>query len=460
MSGILFLFFFLLLLPRSLAQETAQSPPSIVNQPPAGELLVPIYDLLGMVFGLPFTLPCEATGEPTPTYIWTKNGAPFNWQETGRYSQTPGSGTLYLGVATSNAVLVRKSEMDPFLRMERRTFVVEEGSPLNLTCHAPYAYPKPTLYWVLVNEHEMLNITDPRITTDQEKGTLWFSNVTLADRSTTYLYYCASELAIRYERNIGSPVYLGVRPVNSSDPAKIYPPVFQYVSKTQMVALRGGSVSLWCIVSGTPLPDIKWVKKNSLFPNNTERLNHGKTLQINDIDFKDQGSYYCYASNGIGSPISYVIHLTVEAVPYFTTEPENQNLLAEGETAKFQCEAGGRPAPQITWIHNGKHLAEAAPNPRRHQIRNVIFIQNVTKSDIGNYGCNATNRLGYVYKDFYLNVVVVDRRVTEISEIHQQPTGWIIGLSVTIPLLLIIFILVLVFKRARAGNYAVDETTI
>lgn len=54
-----------------------------------------------------------------------------------------------------------------------------------------------------------------------------------------------------------------------------------------------------------------------------------------------------------------------------------------GETAKFQCEAGGRPAPQITWIHNGKHLAEAAPNPRRHQIRNVIFIQNVTKSDIG-----------------------------------------------------------------------------
>jgi neuronal cell adhesion protein len=44
-------------------------------------------------------------------------------------------------------------------------------------------------------------------------------------------------------------------------------------------------------------------------------------------------------------------------------------------------------------------------NPRRKKVGNKIIIENIRKSDTGNYGCNATNSFGYVYKDVYVNVL-------------------------------------------------------
>lgn len=92
------------------------------------------------------------------------------------------------------------------------------------------------------------------------------------------------------------------------------------------------------------------------------------------------------------------------AKPYFTEEPEIENR-AENETAEFHCKASGNPEPQIIWIHNGKPISEAPFNPRRTVKSNSIIIERLQKSDSGNYGCNATNSIGYVYKDVYVNVL-------------------------------------------------------
>ena len=60
------------------------------------------------------------------------------------------------------------------------------------------------------------------------------------------------------------------------------------------------------------------------------------------------GDYTCEASNGVGLAQSYSIQLKVYAQPYFIKEPESQTA-AEGETVTFECEAGGYPAPQVTY---------------------------------------------------------------------------------------------------------------
>ena len=78
---------------------------------------------------------------------------------------------------------------------------------------------------------------------------------------------------------------------------------------------------------------------------------------------------------------------------------------AENETAEFHCRASGNPEPQIIWIYNGKPISEAPLNPRRTVKPNSIVIEKLQKSDTGNYGCNATNSIGYVYKDVYVNVL-------------------------------------------------------
>lgn len=44
---------------------------------------------------------------------------------------------------------------------------------------------------------------------------------------------------------------------------------------------------------------------------------------------------------------------------------------------------------------------------------NSIVIKKLNKKDTGNYGCNATNSLGYVYKDVYLNVLALPPEITE-----------------------------------------------
>jgi neuronal cell adhesion protein len=85
-------------------------------------------------------------------------------------------------------------------------------------------------------------------------------------------------------------------------------------------------------------------------------------------------------------------------------EPEIVNA-AEEETVEFHCEASGLPEPQIKWIHNGLPIEQAPHNPRRLVKQNKITIERLVKSDTGNYGCNATNILGYVYKDVYVNVL-------------------------------------------------------
>lgn len=102
----------------------------------------------------------------------------------------------------------------------------------------------------------------------------------------------------------------------------------------------------------------------------------------------------------------------ITAVPYFTVEPQIKNA-AEDETVEFKCEASGVPEPQIKWIHNGKPISEAPPNPRRKVSTNSIVIEKLRKNDTGNYGCNATNSLGYVYKDVYVNVLALAPEITE-----------------------------------------------
>lgn len=78
---------------------------------------------------------------------------------------------------------------------------------------------------------------------------------------------------------------------------------------------------------------------------------------------------------------------------------------AEDETVELKCEASGVPEPQIKWIHNGVPISDSPSNSRRKVTPNSIVIEHLIKNDTGNYGCNATNSLGYVYKDVYINVL-------------------------------------------------------
>lgn len=318
------------------------------------------------------------------------------------------------GTATSNSVFVRKAELNSFKDEDPITLNADEGSPFKMTCQPPDGWPKPNVYWLIQDAAGVIkSINNSRMTLDPE-GNLWFSNVTRNDASDDFYYACAATSLYRKEYKVGNRFLLNVVSTGSSAHQNKHAPVKQYVSRKNEVGMRGKKKELFCIFGGTPLPQTVWLK-NGVRLKPTDRViqgNYGKSLIIKTVNFDDEGTYTCEASNGVGTAQSHSIDLKVEAVPYFTVEPEIINA-AEDETVEFHCEARGFPEPQIKWIHNGKPIAEAPPNVRRKVSRNSIVIEKLHKTDTGNYGCNATNALGYVYKDVYVNVLALKPEITQ-----------------------------------------------
>lgn len=311
------------------------------------------------------------------------------------------------GIATSNSVFVRKSELNNFKDEEIHTLEAQEGSPFKLQCQPPDGWPKPSVYWMLQStQGGIKTINNSRMTLDPE-GNLWFSNVTRYDASDDFYYACSASSKFRNEYKLGNRVLLKVTPSSNAGQNR-YEPTRQYVSRRNEVALRGQMVELFCIYGGTPLPQTVWSKDGRAI-SWSERItqgNYGKSLIIKHTSLEDRGSYTCDVSNGAGKQQSTTINLEIKAIPYFTVEPEYQNA-AEEETVEFRCEAKGIPEPAIKWIHNGKPIEESPPNPRRKVEKNRIIISGLLKADTSNYGCNATNALGYVYKDVYVNVLAL-----------------------------------------------------
>lgn len=431
------------------ASALIQSPPRIVKQPPTDELLFQVVTQQNEN-DKPFIIECEAEGEPAPKYRWIKNGKPFEWQAyDDRMSQQPGRGTLVItsprdedlgqyqcfaenewGVATSNSVFVRKAELNSFKDEPTKTLTVAEGEPFRLACQPPDGWPKPNVYWLIQNsDGGIKSINNSRMTLDPE-GNLWFSNVTRHDASDEFAYACAATSIFRNEYKLGNRVLLNVLATGVSSAQNKHEPVRQYVSRKNEVAWRGRKVELYCIFGGTPLPQIVWSKDGrQIQPSDRVTQGHyGKSLVIKHLTFEDEGAYTCEASNGVGSAKTYSINLQILAVPYFTVEPDVINA-AEDETVTFKCEASGVPEPEIKWIHNGRPISEAPNNPRRKVTPNSITIDKLTKKDTGNYGCNATNSLGYVYKDVYVNVLALAPEITDPPKDEATVDGRMVTLT-------------------------------
>ncbi|CAH1103068.1 unnamed protein product [Psylliodes chrysocephalus] len=415
----------------TLAREVP-SPPYIVKQPPTDEVLFQVES--NGENDKPFYIECEAIGEPAPKYYWIKNGKPFAWQTyDDRISQQTGRGTLSItkpsdvdlgqyqcfaenqyGIATSNSVFMRKAELNSFKTSQPLTLTGNEGDPFKLTCSPPDGWPKPIVHWIyLYSNGAFKTINSSRMTLDPE-GNLWFSNLTKADVINDFMYACAATSPTKFEYKYGNRVLLNVVSSGVSASQNKHEPVLQYVTRKNEVAYRGKRAELFCIFGGTPLPQTVW-KKGGRLVQSSDRItqgNYGKSLIIKVVDFDDEGAYTCEVSNGVGEAKSYSINLKVLAVPYFIKEPERVNA-AEDETIEFHCVAGGVPEPQIKWVHNGKPIEESPYNPRRMVDNNKITIKGLIKNDTGNYGCNATNSLGYVYKDVYVNVLALAPEITE-----------------------------------------------
>jgi len=103
----------------------------------------------------------------------------------------------------------------------------------------------------------------------------------------------------------------------------------------------------------------------------------------------------------------FSINVQIESNPQWISKPKDVHI-TEGETVDFICNAESRPISQnIQWFKNGIPLQDVSVpyNPRRIVRKNRLTIQNAIKSDTAVYQCNVSNIHGYIFANFFANVI-------------------------------------------------------
>ncbi|XP_034950760.1 Down syndrome cell adhesion molecule-like protein Dscam2 isoform X25 [Chelonus insularis] len=196
---------------------------------------------------------------------------------------------------------------------------------------------------------------------------------------------------------------------------------------TDKAFAQGSDARVECKADGFPKPQVTWKRAAGDTPgdytdlklNNPDINVEDGTLSINNIQKTNEGYYLCEAVNGIGSGLSAVILISVQAPPHFDIKLRNQTA-RRGEPAVLQCEAQGEKPIGIVWNMNNKRLDPKSDS--RYTIREEILangvladlsIKRTERSDSALFTCVATNAFGS--DDTSINMIV--------QEVPEVPYG-------------------------------------
>ncbi|XP_053612853.1 cell adhesion molecule Dscam1 isoform X38 [Plodia interpunctella] len=215
--------------------------------------------------------------------------------------------------------------------------------------------------------------------------------------------------------------------VNHSAVLEVNVPPRWILEPTDKAFAQGSDAKVECKADGFPKPQVTWKRAEGdtpgdykdLKPNNPNVKVEDGTLSISNIQKTNEGYYLCEAVNGIGSGLSAVILISVQAPPQFEIKMRNQTA-RRSEPAVLQCQAKGEKPIGIIWNMNNKRL-EPKSDPR-YTIREEILpggvvsdlsIRRTERSDSALFTCVATNAFGS--DDTSINMI--------IQEVPEAPYG-------------------------------------
>uniref|UniRef100_A0AAZ3NR59 Peroxidase n=1 Tax=Oncorhynchus tshawytscha TaxID=74940 RepID=A0AAZ3NR59_ONCTS len=300
----------------------------------------------------------------------------------------------------------------PRITSEPQDVDVTSGNTVYFTCRAE-GNPKPQIIWLRNNN--ALNMHDDSRLNLLEDGTLMIQDTRETDQG---VYQCmaknvagevkTSQVTLRYFGAPSRPSFV-IQPQNTE-------------------VLVGESITLECSATGQPQPRVSWTKGDRTPLPTDARINITPSggLFIQNVVQADGGQYTCFASNNVDT-IHATAHIIVQATPQFTVTPHDQ-LVLEGHTVDFTCEASGYPQPVIAWTRGGSPL----PQDRRHLVLSsgTLRIARVAPQDEGQYECQAVSPLGTVRTAVQLNI---QQRVTPVFTNAPRDVTAESGTDVQIP---------------------------
>eukprot|EP00079_Xenopus_tropicalis_P024320 XP_012816895.1 PREDICTED: hemicentin-1 [Xenopus tropicalis] len=364
------------------------------------------------------TLECDARGDPQPMLTWLKEGIPlisgngFEISSNGRLlhlqkAQISNAG-LYVCVAVNVAGQSdRKYDLKVFVPpafpdgiMKHENISIVEKNPFTLTCEVS-GIPPPKVTW-----YKDGNPIPPSRSPQIMSGgfLLRFSQSSLSDtgRYTCAVSNAAGEDMRKFDVNV------------------LVPPKITGSVQEEIKVKERGNITLSCEATGTPIPQITWLKDgHPVLEDTNHRIDHkGQLLRISNVMMTDSGRYVCVASNPAGErsrsfSLGVLISPTIKGAINGSPEDVKVVLLS---SISLECEVHSHPPATITWHKDGR-LFKFKDNVRILPGGRTLQILKAQEKDAGRYSCIATNEAGEGTHHYNLNVHIPPKiRKDDISE--------------------------------------------
>ncbi|KAL2089466.1 hypothetical protein ACEWY4_014154 [Coilia grayii] len=359
--------------------------------------------VVSVVVNEPVRLECEATGVPTPSLTWLKDGSPVTSLAQGLQVLSAGKLLAFSSALVSDAgrytcVAVNaggetqkdydlKVYVPPNIMGEEANATVLLGRPVELRCQSD-AIPPPTLTW---RKDGRPLYRRPGTTVSEDGSLLRISSAQVQDAGR---YTCeATNVAGKTEKNFNLNVWV---PPSIRGSEEVSP----------LTVIEGSLISLVCESSGIPPPSLTWKKDGSELKadDRVRVLSGGRQLQISSTEHSDTASYSCLATNAAGNAMKEY-SLQVYVRPSIRRSGPGEVTVTRGTDVTLECEAEGVPRPAITWLKDGRPVAHGNGAQVLSEGR-LLQIREARVSDTGRYSCVAVNVAGTTDTKFDVNVHV------------------------------------------------------
>ncbi|XP_008066266.1 cell adhesion molecule-related/down-regulated by oncogenes [Carlito syrichta] len=295
-----------------------------------------------------------------------------------------------VGAIVSGPATISTAVLGDFGLSTKHVITAEEKSTGFIGCSVPESNPKAEVRYKIQGKWQKHSTDNYLIL---PSGNLQILNVSLEDKGS---YKCAAYNPVTHELKV-EPIgrkLLVSRP-SSGDFSILHPTLPQ-----ALAVLPHSSVTLECVVSGVPAPQVYWLKNGQdIVPGSTWRRLYSH-LVSDSIDLSDSGNYSCMVGNKSGDVkhVTYMVNVLERAS---ISKGLQDQMVSLGATVHFTCDVRGNPAPNRTWFHNAEpvHLS-----PRHLTSGNELKISGVTMEDAGLYQCLADNGIGFMQSTARLEI--------------------------------------------------------